>query len=253
MNAEYTLIKHCLYEAGNICRGFSSKDLNVREKSQNQPVTEADIAVDQYLYQTIITAYPNDGWLSEELEDNIERLKSQRVWIVDPIDGTKQFIQGLPEYTISIALVENHQPIVGGIYNPELDLMWLIKQGADLVCNDQPIKPALRNDEKVLILGRSSIELGNYQVIRMGSVANRIAQVAAGKANAAVTLHPISEWDVAAGVLMAREQGLVVTDLQGKDIQFNQVNTEINGIIVAQRNLHRDLLAQAKIMKSKLE
>ena len=124
-NAGKILIKHL---------ELQSKDIQYKKESGNSPVTAADYEADRYLSNFLGGEFPNDGWLSEETVDTYDRLDKKRVWIVDPLDGTKEFIQTIPEFCVSIGLVEDNIPVVGVIYNPISDEMFYAqkKKGAFL-------------------------------------------------------------------------------------------------------------------------
>ena len=109
-------------------------------KKDRSPVTSADLAVNQILQDMLMTAFPHDAWLSEETPDDPRRLKNNRVWIIDPIDGTKYFMRGIPQYAISVALVESHQPVVAAVYNPATDELFSAVRGSGAWLNGDPIR-----------------------------------------------------------------------------------------------------------------
>ena len=126
--------------AGEIIRGFYRQRFEVWQKSKDQPVTDADLAADKTLKAILLEAFPNDGWLSEETADSPERLSLRRLWVVDPIDGTKEFIRGIPEFSISIALVKDGRPIVGVIQNPVTGETFWAARGKGAFQNGRPIR-----------------------------------------------------------------------------------------------------------------
>lgn len=118
MDYELTILSQAMNEAGREVLRLAAAGFETFTKSDHSPVTSADLAVNQILHDRLATRFPEDGWLSEETADNEERLSRKRVWIVDPIDGTRSFVRGLPEFCLSVALVENGLPAVAAIFNP---------------------------------------------------------------------------------------------------------------------------------------
>ena len=133
MNAELSLAKEAAVNAGELILNYYKADYEIRDKGYQNPVTTADHASDAFLKDTLTKAYPEYGWLSEETVDSKERLSKKRVWVVDPLDGTKEFIEGVPHFVVSIALVESGIPIVGVLYNPVTAEMFSASKGNDLI------------------------------------------------------------------------------------------------------------------------
>lgn len=200
-----------------------------RKPERGDPVTEADHALDAALRACLPEA--GEGWLSEESVDDPERLTCERVWIVDPLDGTREFVAGIPEWCISIALVEKGIPVVGGILNPVTEELVIGAVGFGVTYNGDPVTASEQGLERSAILAsRSEVDRGEWQrfsaapfsVTPCGSVAYKMALVAAGRADATWTLVPKSEWDVAAGVALVRAAGGVVMHADGSAPRFNQ-------------------------------
>jgi myo-inositol-1(or 4)-monophosphatase len=192
------------------------------------PVTEADLAADRVLRE--ILPRDGEGWLSEESADDLTRLACRRVWVVDPIDGTREFVEGIPEWCISIGLVENGRPVAGGIYNPVTEEMVLGSVEDGVTFNGRPARVLDRDiDGAVVLASRSETRRGEwapferapFRVRPCGSVAYKLALVAAGQADATWTLVPKSEWDVAAGTALVRAAGGLVTLVDGSEPPFN--------------------------------
>lgn len=250
--------------AGEATMEWFRTDLDVRVKGPDQPVTDADMEADRILADRLRGARPDYGWLSEESADDPARLDRDRVWIIDPIDGTRSFIQGYQEFTVSVGLAEAGEPVVGVIYNPATEeVFWATRGGGAFRARrwDDAGSPAPdaaerievaepRADERpVLLASRSEIARGGMQrfghtcdVRPMGSTAYKMGDVAAGTGHGYVSSGPKSEWDVAAGVLIVEEAGGVVTDGAGASLRFNQPRTDLRGLVVAGPALHRDLL-----------
>ena len=199
------------------------------KKERGDPVTEADHAADRVLRG--ILPRPGEGWLSEESADDPSRLDKERVWVVDPIDGTREFVQGLPEWCISIGLVEQGVPVAGGIFNPATDEMVLgaLEQGVTLNGEPTGVRDSADLDGITVLASRSETRRGEWErfsgapfgIRPCGSVAYKMALVAAGRAEATWTLVPKSEWDVAAGTALVRAGGGRVVLADGSEPSFN--------------------------------
>jgi myo-inositol-1(or 4)-monophosphatase len=249
-------------KAGAAVMKYFGHDLVVQMKAPDQPLTEADLEADRILHDALMGVHPDYGWLSEETVDDRERLQHRRVWIVDPIDGTRSFIAGHPEFTLSIGLVEDTEPIVGVVFNPARDEMfytcraagaWVSRAGAEAVrCGARP----LHIDRTAsLLASRSEIAAGEFEPFRdqwdiqpAGSTAYKLACVAAGSGDAFISRGPKSEWDVCAGVLLVTEAGGRATDLNGLPPRFNQARPYVHGIIAASNPLHEALLARVRTL-----
>jgi myo-inositol-1(or 4)-monophosphatase len=200
------------------------------KKERDDPVTEADHAADVVLRR--IVPRQGEGWLSEESADDRSRLSCRRVWVVDPIDGTREFVQGIPEWCISIGLLEDGVPVAGGIFNPVTDETVVGSLESGVTYNGQPAA-VLDGDDlaRVTVLAsRSEAKRGEwkrfegapFKVKPCGSVAYKMALVAAGRVEATWTVVPKSEWDVAAGTALVRAAGGQVTLSDGSEPTFNQ-------------------------------
>jgi len=208
-------------------------------KKYDDPVTTGDITVNSILQEELTKAFPEIGWLSEETKDNPERLKKERVWIVDPIDGTREFVQSIPEYAISVALVENGQPIMGVVLNPLKDEMYSAIKGKGAFLNGKRIHVNQTLDDKpVIVASRSENKRGEWEefkqvaeVIPTGSIAYKLALVASGDADATFSLGPKNEWDIAAGHLLVEEAGGVISDKYGQCFIYNQKETLVDSIV----------------------
>lgn len=215
-------------------------------KSNHSLLTSADLLANQILQDQLLSRFPQYGWLSEETVDDYSRLTAHRVWIVDPIDGTKEFAAGIPEYALSVALVEEGFPILAAVFNPvRQELFYAIRrQGAWL--NHTPLYCDCNDRSKLIILAsRTEIDNGLWDdfmelndVQAVGSIAYKLGLVAAGRAHAVFSLGPKSEWDIAAGVLLIEEAGGVVSDKHKQHFIFNQRYTRVNSIIASSRNTY---------------
>ena len=232
-------------EAGSAIMALYGTKYHIEEKGKGQPVTAADWEANLKIQHVLLGRYPEDGWLSEESQDNDLRLNHSRVWVIDPIDGTKEFIQCVPQFAVSIGLVIDGRPTVGVVYNPIQNELFAAAVGRGATLNDSSIHVSSRATASGarLLVSRSEPRRkfggfeDTYQLEPVGSIAYRLALVAAGKGDGAITFRSIHEWDVCAGVLMALEAGGVVTDGNGKRLDFNQRNPIFRGIVAANREL----------------
>jgi myo-inositol-1(or 4)-monophosphatase len=203
------------------------------------PVTEADREANRVLREVLIRG--EEGWLSEESADDLERLNKRRVWVVDPLDGTLEFVAGIPEWCVSVALVENGRAVAGGICNPATGEQFLGSLEQGLIYNGKPVRATDRRDlEGALVLAsRSEVKRGEWERFRdapfeirpMGSVAYKLALVAAGLADATWTLSPKNEWDIAAGVALIEAAGGFVQVLSNSRPKFNNKLTLLPGLL----------------------
>jgi myo-inositol-1(or 4)-monophosphatase len=229
--------------AGAITLKYYGGKYQIERKERDDPVTVADLEADACLREMLLEDHPDYGWLSEETVDAPERLTRERVWIVDPIDGTREFVEEIPEYVVSIALVESGEPIVGVIYNPARDTVYAaVRDGGTFVdghrvfCTDVD-----QLSQATMIVSRSETKRGEIdpfipylqEVRPVGSVAYKLALVAAGKADLNPSVQPKNEWDVCAGDLLVREAGGRMVDLTGQVRRYNQLDTLIAGGLVA--------------------
>ncbi len=241
--------------AADVVRSYIGRNLDVRHKSPNQPLTEADLAADRLLRERLGSARPEYGWLSEETADSPDRLGRRSVWIVDPIDGTRSFIAGRPEFSISVGLAVDGVPRAGVIVNPATrEMFHAVRGGGAYWREENGGEPhRLRAEPRPgaeLVASRSDVkarwlqEIGRGWTLRpLGSTAYKLALVAAGRAAGYITRGRRSEWDLCAGVLLVEEAGGRITDASGAPIPFNRRDTDVEGVIAAPQGLHAQLLA----------
>jgi myo-inositol-1(or 4)-monophosphatase len=240
LERELTVAEEAARAAGEIIRGYYDGTIEVREKSHDNPVTAADLRSNECIEARIRGAFPGDGWLSEETRDSHERLGRDRVWIVDPLDGTKEFIQHIPELCVCIGLVEHGSPILGVSYNPITGDMFSAARGAGMRCNGLPTRASDVADlkEARVLASRSEDKRGEWdpfkakmRVVLTGSVAFKLALISSGRADATFSLTPKNEWDICSGAALLLEAGGRITDRDGKPLVFNQQKTLLPGII----------------------
>ncbi len=247
---EIDVMLPCMREIGDLLmKYFKEKNYKVSMKGMNNPLTEADLASNSLLIKTIQKYFPQDAVLSEEVssEDHSlpDRHQTERVWIIDPIDGTKEFIQGLPEFSISVGLIIKNQPILGFIFNPAQDFFIYGGKGIGIFVNSEPLcqrKPSprvakelypcfSRSEFKKKIFKEYSDQMSISEEQVFGSIAYKLALVASDKFNLTVSYRPKNEWDIAAGLCLFQEIGYVMTDLNSQKIQLNKRNVRSTGII----------------------
>ncbi len=219
------------------------------------PVSEADLAANEILRTGLTAALPHAGWLSEETADDPVRLDRQMVWIVDPIDGTQEYINGIDEFAISVALSVHGEPRLAVLYNPARDELFQAMAGRGCRLNRKPVRARPRNklEGSKLLASRTESERGEFrpfedkfEVQVVGSTAYKLAMIAAGNGHAYFTRKPRNEWDIAAGVLLCREAGAIVTDLDGNAHRFNRPDPLCRGIVCAVRGVHSHVMEQIK-------
>jgi myo-inositol-1(or 4)-monophosphatase len=243
---------HAALEAARaVLNRFTPGAIETEYKVGHDPVTEADRAVDSILRQTLLR--PGEGWLSEETVDDFTRLDKTRVWVVDPLDGTREFVQGIPEFCVSIAMVENGIPVAGGICNPATDELILGSHDTGVTYNGKPAQPSQRRDlhGALVLASRSEVKRGEWKQFEsaefnirpMGSVAYKLGLVAAGRADLTFTLVPKNEWDVAAGAALVESAGGWTLKLDHSPLRCNQKNPLITGLLAGGPFLRDPLLA----------
>jgi myo-inositol-1(or 4)-monophosphatase len=245
-------IRDGLIAAAEAVRPYRPGSVEFRRKDiTGDPVTAADQAANVVLRE--ILPRDGEGWLSEESADDPSRLERRRVWVVDPIDGTREFIEGIPEWCVSIGLVENGTPVAGGIFNPITDQMVVGSVESGVTFNGVAAHVTSPNgDAKITVLAsRSEMRRGEWDAVKdaslevkaCGSVAYKLGLVAAGLADATWTLVPKSEWDVAAGTALVRGAGGVVFLVDGTEPRFNKPVPKFPNFIAAGSAVARRLLA----------
>jgi myo-inositol-1(or 4)-monophosphatase len=252
LNSETLQRIHAALEAArDVLNRFTPGAIETEYKIGHDPVTEADRAVDAVLRKELLRE--GEGWLSEESVDDFSRLDKNRVWVVDPLDGTREFVQGIPEFCVSIAMVENGKPVAAGICNPATDELIMGSRESGVTYNGQPAHPTNRStlDGAVILASRSELKRGEWAQFQnstslvkpTGSVAYKLGLVAAGRADITFTLTPKNEWDVAAGALLVEAAGGFVSTLDGHSLTCNHRNPLLTGLIACGPNLREPLLA----------
>lgn len=233
-------IEAALDRAEAVLEAFTPGAIEAQMKSGDGPLTAADLAVDKVLRETLPRV--GEGWLSEETADSPDRLSCERTWIVDPIDGTREFVLGIPEWCVSIALVVRGVAVAGGVLNPGAGHRFVGSIDDGVTLNGVAVGPTTRTSiaGALVLASRSEMKRREWEpfletsiaVRTMGSVAYKIACVAAGLADATWTLAPKNEWDVAGGAALVRAGGGSVTGPSFEPVTFNNPDPLMPGLIV---------------------
>ena len=243
-------IHHALEAARGVLSRYTPGAIEAEYKVGHDPVTEADRAVDRVLRQNLLRE--GEGWLSEESVDDFTRLEKRRVWVVDPLDGTREFVAGIPEFCVSVAMVEDGRPIAGGICNPATSEIIVGSLESGITYNGSAAQPSQRQalEGALVLASRSEVKRGEWEAFKsapftirpMGSVAYKLALVAAGKADVTFTLTPKHEWDVAAGAALVLSAGGFVQTLENTELRCNNRNPLLSGLIACGPFLRQKLL-----------
>ena len=223
--------------------------VRITAKPDGSPVTEADLAVDRMLHERLSNARPDYGWLSEETRDSPARLAKSRVFVVDPIDGTAAYIRGKPWFSASLAVVEAGRPVAGAVFAPELVEMYLAEAGGGATLNGAPIHTsACASLAEARVVGDPDTlrppAWPPFTVERRNALSWRLAAVAAGTFDVALSPAPKWEWDIAAGAVIASEAGAAVTDSAGTPLVFNTPDARTPGLVACVPSLLPLILAR---------
>jgi myo-inositol-1(or 4)-monophosphatase len=235
------LLTQTVRAAGALARTMYRTDIRQWTKSGSSPVSEADIAVDELIRQRLQAATPDYGWLSEESVDDRSRLRKQRVWIVDPIDGTRAYLGGRQDWSVSVALVQDGRPKLAAVFAPATDEFFFASDGGGATLNGEPIAASAGDAFDIdrmagphfllnRVRGASSPELRNYKI---GSLALRISRVAQGALDAAFVGGNSRDWDLAAADLLLHEAGGRLTSLQGEALAYNRLEVTHQVLVAA--------------------
>ena len=241
LEPELKAVKYAVRKAAEAIMRIAEESYKTARQADRTVLTTADLESDRILKEVLLGEFGDYGWLSEETADDRSRLEADRVWIVDPMDGTREFVMHNPEFVVSVALVEHGHPVLGVIYDPSTDDCYEAVTGCGAKLNGRTILSDHVFDGKLKVeVSRSDIEKGLFaafdglvDLLPCGSIAYKMARLAAGKADATLSVTPKSEWDIAAGVILITEAGGRVTDLSGQPHLFNQRNTRVNGVVAA--------------------
>ena len=250
-------IQSALEAASTALQRFTPGAIVAEYKLGHGPVTEADRLVNDVLRQELLRE--GEGWLSEESVDDFSRLRKTQVWIVDPLDGTREFVAGIPEFCISVAIVENGQPLAGGICNPATNELFLGSIETGLTYNAKPVQASRKTSlaGAVVLASRHEVERGEwkefqnrgFQIRSMGSIAYKLARVAAGLADATFSLKPKHEWDVAAGAALVESARGFITTLDNAPLRCNHREPLLPGVVAGGPLLRNEIF---KLLESRM-
>ena len=219
----------------------SGGDLDQWSKADASLVCEVDIETDRRLKAMLGAIDPDAGWLSEETADASDRLARRRIWCVDPIDGTRDFLRGRPGWAVSIALIDNGQPVFGVLYAPARDELWVGQAGGGASMNGESVRAGSRNTLTGARVPANDLPKSDRDlamVFQPNSIALRMAMVASDQADLVATLRWGYEWDIAAAALIAEEAGATVTDALGRTLRFNSTKGEMFGVLACAPGIH---------------
>lgn len=254
MSGDLELLRQAALDAGRLALDHRRRGLKIWSKSGGSPVTDADMAVDAQLKETLRAARPDYGWLSEETADSRERMEHSRIFVVDPIDGTVAFMKSKPWWTVALAVVENGRPTAAVIYAPQLQETYEATAGAGATLNSEPIKAsdASTLDDAALLADAQLLERPIWpepwpavRLEKRNSIAYRMALVAGGGFDAAIALTPKWDWDVCAGDLIAKEAGAETSDHLGRPYVYNKPAPRQASLVCSAPGIHALILRRS--------
>ncbi|MDC0737908.1 3'(2'),5'-bisphosphate nucleotidase CysQ [Cognatishimia sp. SS12] len=250
--SDLALLISAAQEAGEIAKSFANASAKVWDKPDGAgPVTEADLAVNDLLEAKLMAARPDYGWLSEESPHNDRRQSTESVFIIDPIDGTRSFIEGKPIWSHSLAIVKHGVVRAAVVYLPMLDRLYSANLGGGATLNGAGITVGTSQalNEADILATRPTLDpalwkdVPGFKRSHRPSLAYRLSLVAQGRFDGMMTLRPTWEWDIAAGDLIAREAGAVSTDKTGTALSYNNPDPRLPGIITSNKTLHQQIIS----------
>lgn len=250
---DLALAVHVAREAGHLAHRHFQGVQDWARKHDGSPVSAADLAVDAFLKAELAAARPDDGWLSEETADTEDRLNCRRVWVVDPIDGTRDFIRGRTGWAVSVALVEDGIVTAAALAAPARDALFAASRGGGATLNGRPLRVSglatlagvrLPIDPPNLTAGYWPSPWPGTAVEKPNSLALRMAKLAEDEADAWLEGRTVAEWDVAAAALVLAEAGGIVTDRHGNALHFNKPRPQVQGLAAATPALHGEVLGR---------
>ncbi len=238
------------------------KILDVRiktEKNRTSPVTEADINANALILKEL-AEFSDCGILTEEAADKLERLDKAHVWIIDPLDGTKEFVEGGDEFTVNIALVRKNEPVLGVIYLPKTEELYFAAKGKGAFYQKDEIIESIRVSKKnklslmTLVISKSHATeelkqlISKYEFAGVKSAGSSLkgCLVARGDADVYLRTGPVNEWDICAMQSILTEAGGIITDLKGKVLKYNKKNIIIESFLASNNIIHEELLSLTK-------
>ena len=250
---DLTLLIDAARKAGKIATSFCGKTAKRWDKPDDAgPVTEADLAVNAMLHETLRAARPDYGWLSEESDDGAARLSHMNVFIIDPIDGTRSFIEGADTWSHSLAVAHDGQITAAVVFLPMLDRLYAASRAGGATLNGDPISTSgTKGLSNATVLATKPVMAQHhwndgdpgFKPAHRPSLAYRLGLVGQGRFDAMVTLRKSWEWDIAAGALIVTEAGGLCTDKTGAALRFNNADPRLNGVLAGGAAIHAALLS----------
>ena len=250
---DHRLMLDAVREAGACALARFRTEQKVWRKSKYHPVCEADIETNTVLSRMLKDERPSYGWLSEESDDNDARLTAERIWVVDPIDGTNSYLKGLPEFAVSVALIADGRALMGAVYNPAANEMFEAVAGDGARLNGETISVsdcAEIADASILASRSERREAGwperfsAENVHAISSIAYKLAMIAEGRYDATASAWPKADWDISAGCLLVAEAGGTITSIAGKDLRFNKEQPKHETCLASNSYLHEALKSE---------
>ena len=251
LSQDFQLLREAARDAAALALSFWGRAIHTERKADGSAVTEADKAVDELFAARLRAVRPDYGWLSEESPEHTARLAASRVWIVDPIDGTRDFLQGGRDWTIAAALADAGKPVLSVIINPVREEIYEARSGMGMWLNGRRARTSQQDtlDGARVAIGHAGFTKGTWRKpwpeacpVYANSTLYRMALVASGGADASFALNPKWEWDIAAGALLVQEAGGVVTAASGEPLLFNSKDAKVEGYVAAAPELYPMLI-----------
>lgn len=240
---ELATAREAAMRAGEVIARHAAGARENWEKSEDNPVTIADLEANDMILSVVERHFPGDAILSEETADSDARLGESRLWVIDPLDGTKEFIEGVPQYAVSVGLVEDGVPVAGAIYQPLTRECFWASQGGGAFCDDAPLRVSGQKalESSVMLSSRTEMKRGQVDGFKdwftkidpVGGAAFKLALVASGRGDLWVSMAPKSEWDVCAGDLLVREAGGTFVTLERGVRAYNQRDILLQPVMLA--------------------
>lgn len=252
---DHDLLCAAVRDAGELARELAVQAIGHWKKTDGTPISDADIKVNDLLKARLTAPRPDYGWLSEETQDDPVRLERRRIWVVDPIDGTRAYLKGDPHWTVSVALVEDGRPISGAVYNPMTGEFFEAASGRGARLNGEVIQVTARTElagsrvimhHSLLTSDRWMDPWPRLNAETRNSMAYRLCLVASGAFDATVVVSKKSEWDLAAADLLVHEAGGTVSAHDGQRFTYNRSDIVLPNVLAAGPGLYDDLLARTK-------
>jgi myo-inositol-1(or 4)-monophosphatase len=243
-------VQAAVRDAGALAASTFQTSVKTWNKSGGSPVSDADLAVDKFLRERLMGLAPDCGWLSEESEDDLIRLRSSRMWIVDPIDGTRAYIAGRSDWAISVALVENGRPAIAALFAPIENALYFATAGGGTTLNGKTVNASVGADfdqvhaagPKPMLERLSPVAPRIVAEPKVFSLALRIARVAAGTLDLAFASANSHDWDLAAADLLVHEAGGALTTFAGQTLTYNRADPLHGALVAAGRSRHEAFL-----------